>query len=364
MTPQLALLRLIHCLFALFCFAAFVNFIAIPTWDTIDYTFFEQPQAQVLEDLSTMQQMRIRAMELFTASWFFSLGAAIGSYLNVVAYRVPMGKTVFANDSSCPICNSRIKSLDNIPIIGWVRLKGQCRSCGNPISIRYPIVELFCATIFLLLYIVEVLTGADNIPHSKSYFYRGAIWIVWYTKWDVIGFYAYHCLLLCSLLTFTLFAFDGNRTPFYAFAVAAAIGFIPSIIWPYLLPVPVIPEQWEGIITFPNYITPIIGGIVGAGLGILIRSVITHAMGNTNSRDIHYSLALTGMFLGWQAAFTIACVAFLILIVSDALSKLFPVCAKAFSNCACLGATLLLLCFWAKYDNLIYDAAVNSIIHS
>lgn len=83
----------------------------------------------------------------------FLLGAAIGSFLNVVIYRVPRGESIVLPNSKCPQCKSAIRPYDNIPIISWLVLAGKCRSCGSPISIRYPAVELLNAFIWLVVYI-------------------------------------------------------------------------------------------------------------------------------------------------------------------------------------------------------------------
>ena len=69
-------------------------------------------------------------------------GLAIGSFLNVVIYRVPLGKSVVSPRSSCPHCGAEIKARDNVPIVSWLVLRGKCRNCGAPISPRYPLVEL------------------------------------------------------------------------------------------------------------------------------------------------------------------------------------------------------------------------------
>jgi leader peptidase (prepilin peptidase)/N-methyltransferase len=69
------------------------------------------------------------------------LGAAVGSFLNVVVYRVPRGISLVHPPSSCPICETEIRPVDNIPIVSWLVLRGRCRACEAPISPRYPIVE-------------------------------------------------------------------------------------------------------------------------------------------------------------------------------------------------------------------------------
>ncbi len=82
----------------------------------------------------------------------FVFGAAIGSFLNVVIYRVPNGLSIALPNSACPNCKTAIKPYDNIPVLGWLMLGGKCRSCKEPISWRYPAVELLTAGIFILVY--------------------------------------------------------------------------------------------------------------------------------------------------------------------------------------------------------------------
>ncbi len=76
------------------------------------------------------------------------LGLLIGSFLNVVIYRVPAGLSVVSPPSKCPGCDEFIKPRDNVPVISWLLLRGQCRHCGQPISARYPLVEMLTAVLF------------------------------------------------------------------------------------------------------------------------------------------------------------------------------------------------------------------------
>jgi leader peptidase (prepilin peptidase)/N-methyltransferase len=76
------------------------------------------------------------------------LGLAVGSFLNVVIYRVPLGQSVVSPRSACPSCGAPIAERDNVPVVSWVLLRGRCRDCHEPISIRYPLVELACAGLF------------------------------------------------------------------------------------------------------------------------------------------------------------------------------------------------------------------------
>ena len=82
----------------------------------------------------------------------FILGAAIGSFLNVVIHRVPNEQSIVFPNSACPKCGAKIKPYDNVPILSWLLLQGKCRDCREPISPRYPAVELLTALIFILVY--------------------------------------------------------------------------------------------------------------------------------------------------------------------------------------------------------------------
>jgi leader peptidase (prepilin peptidase)/N-methyltransferase len=79
------------------------------------------------------------------------LGLAIGSFLNVVVWRVPRGESVVSPPSACPNCGHAIRNHDNVPVLGWLLLRGRCRDCGDRISARYPIVEAVTAILFGLM---------------------------------------------------------------------------------------------------------------------------------------------------------------------------------------------------------------------
>ncbi|MBE9029129.1 prepilin peptidase [filamentous cyanobacterium LEGE 11480] len=83
----------------------------------------------------------------------FMLGGAIGSFLNVVIYRLPAGLSVLHPPSRCPHCMTPLRKRDNLPIIGWLKLRGKCAHCQAPISSRYPIVEAVTGLLFLASYL-------------------------------------------------------------------------------------------------------------------------------------------------------------------------------------------------------------------
>lgn len=76
-------------------------------------------------------------------------GTAIGSFLNVVVYRVPAGRSVVRPPSACPSCDHPITARDNLPVVSWLLLRGRCRNCGAPISVRYPLVELLTGAVWV-----------------------------------------------------------------------------------------------------------------------------------------------------------------------------------------------------------------------
>lgn len=90
--------------------------------------------------------------ELMLGAWFFIIGTLLGSFGNVVIYRLPAGKSVVQPRSHCQSCGKTIPMYHNIPILSWLFLRGKCFSCGAHFSFRYPIVELLMGTLFFLLY--------------------------------------------------------------------------------------------------------------------------------------------------------------------------------------------------------------------
>jgi len=88
------------------------------------------------------------------------LGLAVGSFLNVVIHRVPLGQSIVRPGSACPGCHTPIAPRDNIPVLSWLLLRGRCRTCGTRISPRYPLVEVLNAVLWLGLAWWAVATDA------------------------------------------------------------------------------------------------------------------------------------------------------------------------------------------------------------
>lgn len=98
------------------------------------------------------------------------LGLIVGSFLNVVIHRVPLGESVVSPRSRCPRCGHEIGALDNIPVLSWLLLRGRCRQCQAPISIRYPLVEVLTSVVFVSM---ALRFGLDWV--LPAYLYFGAV---------------------------------------------------------------------------------------------------------------------------------------------------------------------------------------------
>jgi leader peptidase (prepilin peptidase)/N-methyltransferase len=82
-------------------------------------------------------------------------GLIAGSFLNVVAYRLPRGESLVSPGSRCPHCGTAVKPYDNVPVLGWILLRGRCRGCSEPISARYPLVEALTAALAVTVVVVK-----------------------------------------------------------------------------------------------------------------------------------------------------------------------------------------------------------------
>jgi leader peptidase (prepilin peptidase)/N-methyltransferase len=96
-----------------------------------------------------------------------AVGGAIASFLNVVAWRLPAGRSVVHPPSACPHCRSAIRPWHNVPVFGWLLLRGRCYDCGEPISPRYPIVEAVGAAMWALLF-VTVMGTPDSLAQPRE----------------------------------------------------------------------------------------------------------------------------------------------------------------------------------------------------
>ncbi len=172
--------------------------------------------------------------------WLAVLGGCVGSFLNVVVYRLPAGKSLIRPGSRCPKCGHPIRWYDNVPVFGWLLLRGRCRDCREPISFRYPFVEGLTAAIFFGLAWIELLSGGANLPALEVFEIceqpRPLGILRDLATGEVVGIYASHLLLLCTLLAAALIEYDQRRIPLRLFVPALLVGVIAPSAWPPLSP--------------------------------------------------------------------------------------------------------------------------------
>ena len=111
-------------------------------------------------------------MPFFSAFFLICLGAfglLFGSFGNVLIWRVPRGESIVSPPSHCPGCGHDVRWYDNIPVVSWLILRGKCRDCGNPISARYPIIELASGALWVLAGVVWGFSPATPLAIAFLY---------------------------------------------------------------------------------------------------------------------------------------------------------------------------------------------------
>lgn len=169
-------------------------------------------------------------IDFLTALWLGGVGACVGSFLNVVAYRVPRGMSVVWKPSHCPRCGRAIRWHDNVPIFGWLWLGGRCRDCKGPISSRYAIVETITGAAFFALAYVDLYAGGGKLPGTTKPLAPGAWHSVWNPDWPLLGWYAYHAVLVCTAIVAVLTGIDaqaGKKRTAIKLCVLAALFALP-----------------------------------------------------------------------------------------------------------------------------------------
>jgi leader peptidase (prepilin peptidase)/N-methyltransferase len=297
-----------------------------------------------------VEQVRLRTLQAFSVVWFFFLGGCIGSFLNVVIYRVPRGRTLMGN-SSCPYCANPIRVRHNVPVIGWLLLRGRCYDCRLPISPRYPIVEALVGTIFLVLAVVELFSGGRNLPVREPYHYMGVVWVVFNPQWDLIRLYAWHCGSLCVLLSWALIWYDRQRVPILYGALVFAIAAVAIAAAPSL---EIVPWKSGRVLSLSPRLEALLrafcGCMAGTIAGGLSWSIYRHEICDESRITLALSgalcYALAGAIVGWQGLLSIALLTPVMRIVLFAMFALrFPRIASSWPLALFCG-TWLHICLW------------------
>lgn len=240
-------------------------------------------------------------LDFVTALWLGFIGACLGSFLNVVAYRMPRGMSVVWKPSHCPQCGHAIRARDNLPVLGWLLLRGRCRDCGQPIPPRYAIVEAAMGAAFFALAYVELFSGGANLPGRPPAQFTGALHSVWYPDWPVVRVYAYHGMLLCLLMAMALIDQDRQRIPWKIVLAALAVVAAGSWQWWELYP-----ERTRTVLV-RELKAPLdaLGGLAWAALPLATAAAVFYRRGKSAAAATLLRLAIglgtVGGFLGLRA---------------------------------------------------------------
>ena len=299
--------------------------------------------------------------EPIAALWFFGFGSVVGSFMNVVVYRTPHGKTILGS-SRCPNCDNAIRWHDNVPMLGWFLVKGKCRDCGLPISFRYPTVEFVTGCLFFVLAMAELFSGGANLPGVVVDDWPGFVGLIAGrdVDWSLVRIYVLHVLLLSSLFCWGLIRVDQQAIPSLQIWALWLVGLAVPVVWPAVHPLSLTGQHvaasdlgfhWRGFQTS-------VFGLCAAGVLYLVWSALSRYVvpkmfaGAKPDQDADTALlagfGAIGLILGWQA---VASILFL-----TALSR--GIFAMASFRSAKLKATPLLmdvllasvihLCFWSR----------------
>ena len=132
---------------------------------------------------------------ILLAIWFWCLGGNVGSFMNVVIYRLPAGLSVVHPGSRCPKCLHAIRWCDNIPVLSWLILRARCRDCGLPIASRYPIIEAIVA----LWFVVVAFAGPVYLAEHFAYEINVPLLRLSQQWWDPWLMYVNQALAICTL---------------------------------------------------------------------------------------------------------------------------------------------------------------------
>jgi leader peptidase (prepilin peptidase)/N-methyltransferase len=214
----------------------------------------------------------------------FAIGTVVGSFLNVCIYRLPWQKSLIWPGSHCPRCYHAIAARDNLPIVGWLLLRGACRNCRSRIAIRYPSVEALVGLLFLGLFLVDVACAPrtiwGEIPASTL--------LVW----------LFHAALLALLVAATFIDYDLTVIPDEITITGMVIGVGLGTLIPGIRP-----DPSTATTAAAGFWVGIVGLLVGGALTQFVRLAGSFVMRREAMGFGDVTLmAMIGAFLGWQAA--------------------------------------------------------------
>lgn len=251
-----------------------------------------------------------RSIDVVIVIWCIWVGSSIGSFLNVVAWRMPRGESINGR-SHCPRCLAQLKARDNFPVFGWLALGGRCRSCHLPISIRYPIVEAAVG-----LTITAVAMGQLyrlSLPNQVVHFHGGPLWAP-VVDVNILLVLLYHVVGLSVTWAFGLIRLDGQRLPRPLMVFASVTAIVPMLVYPTLMVVPWqmnTSDAWQPDGLYVDAWVRVITALAAATVlaRYLARGLCPEAdpkldpLGKSTARliDLIVILAVPAILVGWQA---------------------------------------------------------------
>ena len=270
--------------------------------------------------------------------WLLAVGGCFGSFMNVVIYRLPAGLSLMRPASRCPYCLEGIRGTDNVPVLSWLWLRGQCRACGGAISPRYPLIEALIAFGCVALALVEVFPEGQGLPVEVQQDLRENPWQLW-------TMFAGHLLLLCTLVCAAGIQIDGHPVPLRLFIPLALTAVVLATMVPEACRL-----RWSvsaaGTLS-GNLIQAMMaagcGAFAGASLALATRESDRVGRGTVTMSII---LALVTLFLGWITGIVIAIVSGLFAAARDRFSRRYPRLDEVPTVAIVAGATFGLLLAW------------------
>lgn len=256
--------------------------------------------------------------------WAFAVGACLGSFLNVVALRVPRGETI-GGGSYCPYCAVPIRPKDNLPILGWLSLRGRCYACRLPISPRYMIIEIIAGTLVGAVVAAQVVYGGINLPLDGYQAQSPARLVM---RWDslLIGRTLYYVLTLLYLMTTALVVGNRMRLPPVMVIAGWLLAILPALVFPQLLSFHWKSGSMRTLAGQELYLAGWMTVITGVIVGILVaRGTLISLYPNADPKllgshpetkqayDWIWQWAWLGAVFGWQGALGTALVWCLVL---------------------------------------------------
>jgi leader peptidase (prepilin peptidase)/N-methyltransferase len=211
-----------------------------------------KPMPQVVNH--QYKDVPLTPQEWILCFWVFALGCCIGSFLNVVIYRLPRELSLVHPGSSCPHCGQAIRFYDNIPLLSWLVLRAKCRRCKGPISPRYFIVELLTGCVFLGLYIVYFHTDVRPSLHFNQ----------------ARLVYFIHVALLASCIAASGIDLEHWIIPLSICWFATAVGVVGAAVGGYIIDPRLLQTYAILPVASPGTGALALGAAVGLGIGWLL----------------------------------------------------------------------------------------------